>query len=209
MNHPEYLVSFGLSGDIGRFRAAAPLSLPRGARVLIRTKRGVEVGAVVRPAGGRHARLFPGAEAGELLRPAGPADEAVRQRQRDRAAALLERGGVLIDEMSLPVTLLDAEVLFDGRTAAVQHVRWGECDVRELVRPLSREFELAIVLTDVGTHPQHEHGGCGEGGCGEGGCGSCGEGGCGSSCGSAIGADAVQAYFAELREKMERRVSLL
>jgi hypothetical protein len=89
--------------------------------------------------------------------------------------------------------------------AVVHHVCWGEADLRELVRPLSRELGLSVTLTNVGRPVEQ---GCGS--CGEGGCGSCGSGGggCGSSCGS-VSAEEVRAHFAALREQMERRVSLL
>jgi cell fate regulator YaaT (PSP1 superfamily) len=209
MAHMEYLVGFGLTGDFGRFRASGLLDLPRGSRVVIRSERGVEVGQVLRPATERAARFLGQAQVGELLRPAGPDDEEQSRQMRQRAAKLLSRGGMLAQEQGFPVALLDAEVLLAGTRAVLHIVRWGECDLRELVRPLSVEFGLSITLVELGAPAEvHEEGhGCGS--CGSGGCGSCGSGGCGTGCGVAR-PEEVSAYFAELREKMERRrVSLL
>jgi hypothetical protein len=78
-----------------------------------------------------------------------------------------------------------------------------------MVSTLSREFSLHILLTDLAgpvAEPEEAEGGCGS--CGEGGCGSggCSTGKCGS-CGAS--GEMTKAYFAGLREKMERRVPLL
>src|SRR5262249_23474470 len=145
------------------------------------------------------AALGPDAPSGDLLRLASAEDESIAEAMAGRARALLARGAELIEEQGAPVGLLDAEVLLDGRLAVVHHVCWGEADLRELVRPLSRELELSVVLTNVGRPVEaHGCGSCGEGGCGEGGCGS---GGCGASCGS-VSAEEVRAHFAALRERM-------
>jgi hypothetical protein len=205
MEHAEYLVGFGLTGDFGRFRAAGPLSLRRGSRVVIRSERGLELGQVLRPASDRAARLMAGTAPGELLRPAGPDDEAQAQQMDRQSAQLLERGNARAEVLGFPLALLDAEVLLDGTHAVLHAVRWGPCDVRELVSSLSVEFALSIALDELAA-PAEKHG-CGD--CGSGGCGSCGSGGgCGTGCGVAR-PEEVSAYFAELREKMERRMSLL
>jgi hypothetical protein len=205
----DYLVSYGAGGDFGRFRAAAPLACLRGDRVVVRSARGLELGAVLCPARARHERL----PAGDLLRVAGPADEALALERDTAAQALLERAATLVAELDLPVEFLDAEVLLDGEHAVLHHVRWGDADIRPLVRSLAREHELQVTLTDL-TRPQPEaeaHG-CSSCGSGGGGCGNCGSegGGCKSgSCGSVTPAE-LRAYFAGLRERMERqRLSLL
>jgi cell fate regulator YaaT (PSP1 superfamily) len=207
MPHLEYLIGFGLAGDFGRFRSPAALELRRGQRVVVRSERGVEMGQVLRPAGERHARWMPNTSVGTLLRPATSDDEEQTRRLAARAGDLLARGTQLIEEQALPVALLDAEILLDGKDAILHHVRWQECDIRELVRPLSREFDLSLSLSDLGTPPvPQDDPGCGS--CGSGGCGSCGEGGGCGSC-SAGRPEDVRAHFAELRERMERRVTLL
>lgn len=202
----EYLVSHGLSGTIGRYRAAEALTLPRGTAVVVRSERGLELGEVVRPASPRHAGLS--ATVGQLVRRVGADDEAQAQAMAARAAQVLLRAEELATKLGLALTVLDAEVLLEGMQGTLLHVRRGECDVRELVRPLAVEFDLSLALLDR-TAEEHASG-CGS--CGSGGCGSCGSGGggCGSgSCSSASVAE-VREYFAQLRTRMESgRVPLL
>jgi hypothetical protein len=126
---------------------------------------------------------------------------------------LFDRSRRLAAELGLPFELLDVEVLLDGEHGVLHHVRWGEADVRPFVSTLSREFALHILLQDLtgpqaaASHEEEEHG-CGREGCGHGNCGSCGSGGGCGTCGAAQPQE-VQAYFAELRGRMERRTSLL
>jgi hypothetical protein len=215
MSECEYLLSFGLLGEFGRFRAARPLVLRRGDRAVVKSHRGLEVGRVLREATPRHAHFLPNTTVGQLLRPVTPEDEAAEAAQRVRAFRLLARGNDLARELDLPLQLLDAEVLLDGQHAGLHHLRWAECDVRPFVSTLSREYELHLWLTDLtrpaapAPEPEDEAHGCGREGCGRagGGCGSCATGGC-SSCGAARPHD-VQAYFAGLRAEMERRMPLL
>jgi hypothetical protein len=207
MSHLEYIIGYGLANDFGRFRASSPLSLSRGALALIRGDRGVEVGRVLRPATPGHAAFLPNTTVGKLLRAVGRDDEARLAEMTLRAGEVLERGTQLIQGLDLPVMLLDAECLFDGEHAALHCLHWGpSCDMRDLVSTLSREFAVTITLVDLTAPVAEENNDCGN--CGrDGGCGSCSEGGC-SGCGS-VSSAAVQAHFAELREKMERRVALL
>jgi hypothetical protein len=208
MEHPEYILGYGLAGDFGRFRSAAPLGLSRGERAVIRTDRGVEIGQVLRPARPRHAVFLPNTTVGQLLRPVNPNDEEREARMTVRAGELLAHGAELIESLLLPLGLLDAEVLLDGEHALLHYLHWGECDIRELVSRMSRRFDVQIVLIDRTAPAIAEDHGCGNCGSG-GGCGSCGSGGGCGSCGSSK-PEEVQAYFAGLREKMEqRRVPLL
>ena len=212
MNDLEYLASYGLSGDFGRFRAAQPLPCARGDRVVVRSHRGLEVGRILRPSRPGHASFLPNTTVGSLLRRATEQDDRAEGEMRLKAARLCARARTLAAELALPLEVLDAEVLLDGSHGVLHQLRWGECDPRELVSTLARELDLPILLVDLGKEPapaEEEHG-CGSGGCGSGGCGSCGSGGCGS-CGSAGPApEELRAHFAGLREQMEqRRVPLL
>jgi cell fate regulator YaaT (PSP1 superfamily) len=207
MEHLEYLLSYGLVGDFGRFRSAKPLVCGRGERVVVRSHRGVEIGEVLREATPGHAHFLPNTSVGQLLRRITVEDERTARQRSERAQHLLERAARLALELNLPLELLDAEVLLDGEHAILHHLRGTACDVRPFVSTLSREFELHIALADL-TRPQgilaadEEDHGCGREGCGHGNCGSCETGGC-SSCGVAKPQE-VTAYFADLRQKMEQ-----
>jgi cell fate regulator YaaT (PSP1 superfamily) len=216
MESPEYLVSFGLTGEFGRFRTAGPLALRRGERVVVRSSRGVEIAEVLREATPRHAHFLPNTSVGQLLRRLTLEDEISAREKQSRGQQLFERGRRLAGELDLPLELLDVEVLLDGQHAVLHHLRWGDADVRPFVSTLSREFELHITLIDLSgpkdatnREDEAESHGCGRPDCGRtegGGCGTCGSG-CGT-CGSANPRD-VELHFAQLREQMERRRTAL
>jgi hypothetical protein len=208
MDHLEYILGYGLAGDFGRFRSAAPLGLSRGERAVIRTDRGVEIGQVLRPARPRLAVFLPNTTVGQLLRPVKPDDEKREEKMSVRAGEMLAHGAELIEALHWPLALLDAEVLLEGEHALLHYLHWGDCDIRELVSRMSRRFDVQIALIDRTAPAMAEDHGCGSCDSG-GGCGSCGSGGGCGSCDSAK-PEEVQSYFAELREKMEqRRVPLL
>jgi cell fate regulator YaaT (PSP1 superfamily) len=217
MEAEEYLASFGLNGEFARFRAATPLHLYRGERVVVRGPRGVEIAEVLRQATPRHAHFLPNTSVGQLLRRLTPADEQSQNAMRIRAQQLFERGGQLAAEMGLPLMLLDVEVLLDGEHAVLHQLRGADTDVRPFVSTLSREFAMHIALVDLSgdregaaSEESDEHAGCGRPDCGrreDGGCSTCGSGGCGS-CGSAQPKD-MELYFAQLREQMERQRTAL
>jgi cell fate regulator YaaT (PSP1 superfamily) len=205
MDSQEYLVSFGLTGEFGRFRAASPLALRRGERVVVRGPRGVEIAEVLRQATPRHAQFLPNTSVGILLRRLNPEDERAEIHLRDRGQQLFERGRELAAEMEMPLELLDVEMLLDGQHAVLHHLRWTDIDVRPFVSALSREFALHLMLVDLSQPREtanHEE----EGG---GGCGSCGSGGGCGTCGQSI-QPKTDTHFAQLREQMERgRTALL
>jgi cell fate regulator YaaT (PSP1 superfamily) len=207
----EYLVSFGLTGEFGRFRAAAPLELERGERVVVRGPRGVELAEILTEATSGHAHFLPNTSLGHLLRRATADDEQTNQAMRQRGQQLFERARHLTADLNLDLELLDVEMLLDGQHAVLHYLHAVDLDVRPLVSTLSREFELYVTLVDL-TQPRHEEEahGCGRPNCGrgaDGGCSTCGSGGCGS-CGAAKPQD-IENHFAQLREQMERRRTAL
>jgi cell fate regulator YaaT (PSP1 superfamily) len=97
-------------GHIGRFSPAEPILFPRGARVICRTQRGLEIGEVVAPV------MRDAAPDGTLLRGATPQDELIAarlQRYRDEA---FQACAELLQQHELAVRLIDVEHLFDGQS---------------------------------------------------------------------------------------------
>ena len=216
MEAREYLVSFGLTGEFGRFHAHVPLALRRGERVAVRGARGIEIGEVLCAATPRHANFLPNTSVGQLLRRLSPADEKTATEMRARGQRLFERGQQLAAELKLPLVLLDVEMLLDGEHAVLHYLRDADADVRLFVSTLSREFAAHVTLVDLSRDRQgavseesEEHTGCGRPDCGRGadGGGTCGSGGC-DTCGSAKPRD-MELYFAQLREQMERQRTAL
>jgi cell fate regulator YaaT (PSP1 superfamily) len=213
MTHQEYLLSYGALGDFGRFYPVAPLTCLRGQRAVVRTHRGLELAAVLGEARPGHAQFLPNTTVGQLLRLATSDDLNTERRRRDDARRLFEDAAVLCATLSLPLEVLDAEVLLDGEQAVVHHVRWAEFDARPFVSRLSKRFDAHVTLFDLTRPAAPVPEGAGEHGCGRPGCGSaaggCGtEGGCGtggacSTCGLKSIPD-LKKYFAGLREQMAK-----
>ncbi len=205
MSAASYLIGYGRAGGFALFRAAAPLDCQRGDAVVVRTRRGLELGQVLCPADDRHARLLPAPAEGELLRAATGADLHAESR-REREHALFADGQRLVQEWNLAAAVLDAEVLLDGRTALVQYLAWAETDLAPLAAELSRRHGLTVALENQAPPAEEEHDGCGEPNCGHGGggCDSCSTGGgCATGCGS--GKVDMREYFSHLRTQMEER----
>jgi hypothetical protein len=208
----EYLVCHGCAGHLGRFRPADPFAFGRGAAVVVRSRRGLEVGEILCPSSPDD---FPDPFVGDLLRAATDEDLAAANRHRELGRRLFEDGSRRSDEVGLPLALVDVEVFLDGRQAVLHAVRLGPFDDGPFLADLGDRHGLIIRLYDLAADlaaKDDEHGcaSCGHGGgCREDGCGECGSGGCGSC--SAGGAKELANYFAELREQMEqrRRVALL
>jgi hypothetical protein len=199
---PAFLIRYGRPGFVGRFAAALPLS--RGERVLIRGPRGAEFGEVLLPVEGAGPD-------GEVLRVAGPSDEAAAVAAETRGQDLLAAASAAAAARNLPLAFVDVELTADG-SAILHALPWDACDVTALLEDLAARFGCAVRLFDLSrqvTPAEPAPPGCGKPGCGTdaGGCSTCGTGGgCSSgSCsrGSAKSADELTAYFADLRGKME------
>lgn len=207
------LVQFGRSGFVGRF--ATPAAVARGARVVVRGPRGVEVGVVLCEPGEKFSSAL--STEGELLRSATDDDEARVAAFAACEAELLALATDAAAERGLPLTFVDAELTLDDRLI-LHGLAWDACDATPLFEELSARFGLVVRLLDLSRTPvardsKQASDGCGKPDCGSGsgGCSSCGgegesKGGCssgGCSRGKVKSADELTAYFADLRRKME------
>lgn len=176
----------------------------RGDFVIAQTARGLEWATILCPTSQRHTQQLDNTPIGTLRRIATSEDHqraATIEQLEQELFTLAQRR---IHEMNLPMELLDVELLFDGEHSILHHLNLDKCDPRPLVSELSKSFDVHVTLFDL-TAPQ---GGCGSCGSSEGGCGS---GGCGSGNCGAGSSEELQAYFAELRERMHNseRTTLL
>jgi hypothetical protein len=174
----EYLLKYGQMGDFGRFRPARPCRCQRGDRAVVRTHRGLELGVVLCEAQPGHARFLPNTSVGTLLRLATKDDEETARRLGRRSLQLFEEARELTARFDLPLEVLDAEILLDGRQAVLHYVRGTDCDPRPLMDALSDGHGLLVALHDLALPASdeeaadHEHVGCGEPNCGGGACGT-------------------------------------
>jgi cell fate regulator YaaT (PSP1 superfamily) len=208
----QYVVSFGNSGGVGVFTAEEPLALRRGARVVIRSQRGIEAGTVLCTATIGQAWLLGATASGPLLRVLGADDDSRLTKLRLLAQRVFDSSSQQAIEQSLAIDILDAEILLDGEQA-VLHFVGDEPRLDHFAQTLEHQFELQIRFQNLAQpaphadeEPTDEHGGCGKPDCGRkdgdsGGCTTCSTGGGCSSCGVKVN---MRDYFGHLREKMEK-----
>jgi cell fate regulator YaaT (PSP1 superfamily) len=168
-----HLVQFGVPGWVGRFRAADGRVRRRGCQVVLRTPRGLETGAVLRPASDSAAA---GSCDGELLRRLTPDDRLIVariERFRDRA---FQACSELLRQRGLPAVLVDVEQLFDGQSLYFYFLGEVTDELSALTDELAEAWEAKVRFRRFterlieGCGPD-----CGTGasGCGTTGCGSC------------------------------------
>jgi cell fate regulator YaaT (PSP1 superfamily) len=206
MGSSEYLVSYGLSGEFGRFAAAEPVQCSRGDRVVIESRRGLEIGEVLCATAVGHARLMAAQPVRRLLRLATSEDELEAQARNETAAEAFSYACRRTGELGLPIEVLDVEYLARPELLVV-HCLGESTNYRDLVHSLSVRFNARVEMLDLRALPgelaQADEHSCSSGACGSGNCGSCGSAGCGA-CGSEQDDEALQAHFTELRLKMMR-----
>jgi cell fate regulator YaaT (PSP1 superfamily) len=203
----DYLLSFGTTGDFGRFRTTTSFRVARGDTVVIRSYRGLELAQVLCEATPGHAQFLPNTTLGKLLRIASAEDIQRAGQMQLMSQDLFEASRRLCTELNLPVDVLDSEMMLDGKQAIVHYLSPDLFDERELISRLSRQFEAQVCLHTLSLPAsaavEADDGACGRPDCGHGAdghCSSCSSGGCGS-CGSS--SNDLQAVFAALREKMQ------
>lgn len=108
-----HLVRVGAMGLVGRFVAVDAVRYPRRSRVVVRTRRGLEVGNVLVPAGDDSASSS--AADGELLRGVTVQDELLLARIEKNRQAAYQDCTKMLAELGLSATLVDVEHLFDGQ----------------------------------------------------------------------------------------------
>lgn len=172
----QHLIRVGVLGRVGRFTSVDAVRYPRGARVVCRTARGLEVGEVLAPAGDDGGWDH---SDGALLRGMTPEDHlllARLEKHRDEAYTACQ---ALLTERGLATVLMDVEHLFDGRSLYFYFLGDMTPELDAITAELTQTYEthvqfrkFAETLT-AGCGP-----GCGTeeaagGGCGDGGCSTC------------------------------------
>jgi hypothetical protein len=206
----DYLIHYGKSGILGRFTATAPLECRRGEEVIIDIGRRLEWGVVLCTALPEFAGVLSRLPAGQLLRRATPGDEQVRQQLHAREHQLFDRCQQLVQELALPLEVLDVELSFDGRQLRIHGLAPPDCPLERLEQSLQEREGLSVYLENLAMAPPREEEGCGQAGCGRAAGGACST--CQRGCTSCAAGLDLRDFFAQLgaqQEEHSRRKSLL
>jgi cell fate regulator YaaT (PSP1 superfamily) len=182
-----HLVRVGAMGQIGRFAAVDAVRYPRRSRVILRTRRGLEIGDVLSPpddADDGHAFAD-----GDLIRGVTVADELLQARLEKNRKEAYEACSKMLVESGLPSVLVDVEHLFDGQGLFFYFLGEVSPNLEAYTQQLAEAYEAKVQFRKF-TDTLIE--GCGPG-CGtdeakgQGGCDSC------SSCAVATACGAKRA----------------
>ena len=170
----QYWVQFGAMGWTGSFHSLEPVHYPRESPVVCRTERGLEVGRVLSQVDGALDLPY----SGSLIRRMTVQDDLLLvrlEKDRDQACDACVQ---LLEEHGFDNVLLDAEVLFDGKSLVFYFLGEVSPALAELTEKLSQAYQAAVSFQ---TFSQALEEGCGPGcgtesaagGCSSSGCGSC------------------------------------
>ena len=161
-------------GVVGRFDAINFETYPRDARVICRTSRGLELGAVVCP-----INEFPTENSnmdGQILRQVGSEDDLILERlerHRDKAFRACQQ---LISQRRLPAILVDVEHLFDGESVYFYFLGEVDSELEKLTEELAVAYESKVRFKKFAETLANGCGpdcGTGDNGCASGNCGTC------------------------------------
>ncbi|MBE0537661.1 MAG: hypothetical protein IH624_18500, partial [Phycisphaerae bacterium] len=165
------LVRYGRMGFLGWFEHNESDLSKVNARVVIKTRRGLEMGTLVGQYSYRGGQFkmnpgqveqyfngpgkdFPLAEGGTFVRFATPEDI---MEEKHLEASAKEEGKCcdrFIREMNLPMKVVDSEHLFGGERIVIYFTSNGRVDFRDLVRKIAREYQTRIELRQIGSRDE-------------------------------------------------------
>ena len=170
------VVRHGLMGFIGEFTVPKSVEFASGAKLVVQTERGVEIGEHVlytshgcsgcagcgltiprermRQYAGTSGAEFMKARAGRVLREA--TDDDLHDKQHIVAQRRVKIGicARLIEQHGLRMKLVNCEHLFGGERIVFYFMAEGRVDFRALVRDLAAEFQTRIEMRQVGARDE-------------------------------------------------------
>lgn len=144
-------VRYGTMRNVGFFVADKEEFRP-GDDVIVRTERGVEWGEVLQCRAECHREEPPH---GTVLRRVTDSDnEKLERIKQDKEPAEYEVCEELIDELDVPMELVDVEHLFGGHKIIFFFTADGRVDFRDLVRELAGHYCTRIEMRQIGARDE-------------------------------------------------------
>jgi cell fate regulator YaaT (PSP1 superfamily) len=159
-------------GEVGRFIAADASRYPRNSRVIVRSRRGLEVGEVL-------AEPVPTAAVdgtdGQILRRMTIDDELLLARLEKHRHSAFEACAALLKEHEVPAALMDVEHLFDGAGLFFYFLGEIPAEAEQFTQQLAAAYETTVEFRKFAETLAEGCGpGCGtEAAMGQGGCDNC------------------------------------
>ncbi len=162
----NYIVRFGAMRLLGVFSPTDDRPYSRGARVIVKTERGLEVGEVLCEATPRAVAALSSPPKGQILRVMTAEDANELKRIQAHQGQKFRVCQECIAKLGLEMELVDVEHLFGGERVIVYYLADGRVDFRELVRMLASEFQTRIEMRQIGVRDEAkllaDYGDCGK-----------------------------------------------
>ncbi|MBA2117429.1 PSP1 domain-containing protein [Bremerella alba] len=162
----KYIVRYGVMRFIGVFSARAKDEYNRDDQVIIRTKRGLEVGDVLCIATDDAVNQLSDPTFGSIMRAMSVEDIKQTEHMLGDTQREVETVRRVIGEMDLPMQLVDVEHLFGGERIVVYYLSESRVDFRDLVKALASELQTRIEMRQIGVRDEAkllaDYGDCGK-----------------------------------------------
>lgn len=162
----EYIVRYGAMRFLGVFTATDGNQYRRGAKVIVRTDRGLEAGAVLCEGSEDALQRIKDPAEGQILRQMTPEDALELAQIREQAERELEVCQQFVEKLQLRMQLVDIEHIFGGERIVIYYLAENRVDFRELVRMLASEFQTRIEMRQIGVRDEAkllaDYGDCGK-----------------------------------------------
>jgi cell fate regulator YaaT (PSP1 superfamily) len=162
----KYVVRYGVMRTLGVFSTSRGDVFTRGARVIVRTDRGLEAGEVLCVATEETTGQLQDPQRGQILRLMTTDDEHELSRMHGQERAEFESCRRVVNELKLPMKLVDVEHVFGGERVVVYFLAENRVDFRVLVKTLASEFQTRIEMRQIGVRDEAkllaDYGDCGK-----------------------------------------------
>ncbi len=162
----RYVVRYGSMRLLGVFNTRGEVRLPRGARVIARTNRGLEAAEVLSEASDAVAQSLASAPGGQIQREMSAEDHNELSHIQNRTKSEFEICQKHVARLGLPMQLVDMEHLFGGERVVIYYLSEERVDFRELVKVLASEFQTRIEMRQIGVRDEAkllaDYGDCGK-----------------------------------------------
>jgi cell fate regulator YaaT (PSP1 superfamily) len=132
---------------------AGDLQLERGDLVVVDVEKGMTLGTVVVPPKEEKPGLFK-RSVPKVIRKATAKDVKAREKWRKKEKEALELCLRFIEELKLPMKLVEVEYLLDGSKAIFYFTAENRIDFRQLVRQLAAPLKMRIEMRQIGVRDE-------------------------------------------------------
>jgi cell fate regulator YaaT (PSP1 superfamily) len=151
---------------LGQFEPAGETAYARGADVVVRSERGLEIGHVLCEANPRAVEMLSEPTHGQIVRTMSADDRQQLASLRERESTEFDACVRFIQQRNLQMELVDVEHLLGGERIVFYFLAEKRVDFRELVKDLAREFQTRIELRQIGVRDEAkllaDYGDCGK-----------------------------------------------